>query len=262
MPDAVVLAGGPPDPAIAGAMVPKAFALLAGRPMVDYVLDALRGAGPIGRVLLVGPDPLPVRLAGGVDALVAERGSLLENVAAGLEATGGGGAVLVVAADLPLLTPQAVAAFLEAAGRIEGEAWYAVVRREDVTGAFPDVRKTFVRLREGTFTGGSVVLIGPAAFRRARPAIERAMRARKRPGDLARLFGARTLLRILTRRVTIAELERRAEAIAGIRARAVLCPHPELAIDVDRRETLDVLEARFLRRPRPVPAREGEFDAL
>jgi len=107
-----------------------------------------------------------------------------------------------------------------------------------------------------------VVLIGPAAFRRARPAIERAMRARKRPGDLARLFGARTLLRILTRRVTIAELERRAEAIAGIRARAVLCPHPELAIDVDRRETLDVLEARFLRRPRPVPAREGEFDAL
>src|SRR5579875_2762333 len=243
MPDAVVLAGGPPDPAIAGAMVPKAFALLAGRPMVDYVLDALRGAGPIGRVVLVVADPLPVRLAGGVDALVAERGSLLENVAAGLEATGGGGAVLVVAADLPLLTPQAVAAFLEAAGRIEGEAWYAVVRREDVTGAFPDVRKTFVRLREGTFTGGSVVLIGPAAFRRARPAIERAMRARKRPG-------------------TIAELERRAEAIAGIRARAVLCPHPELAIDVDRRETLDVLEARFLRRPRPVPAREGEFDAL
>src|SRR5579885_2006438 len=155
MPDAVVLAGGPPDPAIAGAMVPKAFALLAGRPMVDYVLDALRGAGPIGRVLLVGPDPLPVRLAGGVDALVAERGSLLENVAAGLEATGGGGAVLVVAADLPLLTPQAVAAFLEAAGRIEGEAWYAVVRREDVTGPSPTSGRPSCGCARGRSRGGA-----------------------------------------------------------------------------------------------------------
>lgn len=227
--------------------------------MVERVLDALRAVPAIGRVVVVGPDPLPRRVAQGADAVVADRGTLVDNVAAGLEAAGGDEPVLVVSADLPLLTPEAVTAFLDAASALEGDVFYAVVRHDEVARAFPGVRKTAVRLRDGTFTGGSVVLIRPEAFARARAVIARAAGARKRPWELAGLFGARTLLRVLTRRATVAELERRAWEITGVRARAVICPYPELAVDVDRRETAEAVRSRL---DVPGPAPGGELDPL
>jgi len=116
---------------------------------------------------------------------------------------------------------------------------------------FPDARKTFVRLRDGVFTGGSLVLMRPSAFATARPVIERAIRARKRPWDLARLFGPATVVALLTGRAEIGALEARVVRIAGIRARAVICHDPEIGLDVDRPEDLAAME-RYL------AARRGE----
>jgi GTP:adenosylcobinamide-phosphate guanylyltransferase len=256
MPDALVLAGGRPDPALPQGVPNKAFVPLCGRPMVEFVLRALRAASSISRIALVGPDPLPPSIAGLVDLPVAERGGLLDNVAAGLAAVGGAPRVLVLAADVPLLTPHAVDAFVDAASALDAEFVYGVVRRDDVLRAVPDLRKTFVRLREGTFTGGSLVLLEPHAFGRARPAIERAIRARKRPWDLARMFGARTLLGLATGGLRIPELEERATRLTGTRARALICSAPEIAIDVDTQATLvavSVLLADRLGMPAPHP---------
>ncbi len=236
--DAVVLAGGRPDPGLTGQALPKAFAPLRGRAMVEWVLDALRSTPRIGRITLVGPDPLPAAVAARADLSVRERGGLLENAAAGLAALAADGPVLVAAADIPLLTPRAVEAFLDAAASIDADVWYPAVPREDVERMYPGAAKTFVRFRDGAFTGGSVILLRPEAFHRARPHIEWAVRARKRPWELARLFGVATLVGLATGGLRIADAEARAERIAGIRARAVICRYPELAIDVDRLETL------------------------
>ncbi len=206
--------------------------------MVEYVLAALRAAPRIGRIAVVGPHPLPGRVAARVDLAVREQGDLLENVAAGLAALGGDDPVLAAAADIPLLTARAVTAFLDAAAALDGDVWYAAVPNEEVTRTFPDVPKTSVRLREGTFTGGNLVLLRPQAFVRARPLIEQAVDARKRPWELARLFGPATLVALAAGRLRIADLEERAARLAGVRARAVICRDPEIAIDVDRPETL------------------------
>jgi len=245
MPDALVLAGGQADPALAPGVPNKAFTPLAGRPMVEFVLRALRGASSVRRVALVGPLPLPPALAAYVDLAIEDRGALLDNVAAGLAALGGAGWVLAAGADIPLLTPRVVDAFVEAARAIDAEIVYGVVRREDVLREAPAIRKTFVRLREGTLTGGSLVLLDARAFTRARSAIDRAVRARKRPWDLARLFGPRTVFGLLTGTLRIPELEDRVARLAGVRARALVCPSPEIAIDVDSPESLVLVRLRL-----------------
>jgi GTP:adenosylcobinamide-phosphate guanylyltransferase len=245
MPDALVLAGGRPDPALPQGIPNKAFVPLCGRPMVEFVLGALRAASSIRRIALVGPDPLPSAVAGRVDLAVGDRGGLLDNVAAGLAAVGGGDRVLAVAADIPLLTPHAVDAFADAASALDAEIVYGVVRRDDVVRALPGVRKTFVRLREGTFTGGSLVLLDPGAFGRARVAIDRAIRARKRPWELARMLGVRTVLGLVTGTLEIATLEQRVAALTGIRARALICRASEIAIDVDTPAALAAVSARL-----------------
>ena len=248
--DAVVLAGGPADPALTGAALPKAFAPIGSSTMVQRVIAALRGAAQIRRVAVVGPDPMPPAVAAAATLTVPSAGGVLDNLAAGLDALGDSRAgaaapVLVAAADVPLLTAEAVAAFLREAQAASADAVYAIVPREVVARAAPGVRKTFVRLADGAFTGGGLVLLRPGAFARARPVIERAVRARKRPWELARLFGLGTLLGLATGRLRIAALERRAEAVAGLRARAVICRDAGVALDVDTPEMLAYVRRRL-----------------
>jgi len=225
--------------------------------MVEWVLAALRAVPRIGRIALVGPYPLPAPVAAQVDLAVPQQGGLLENAAAGLAALAGpafsvpSAAVLIAAADIPLLTPRAVDAFLDAAAPIDADVWYAAVPREDVERACPGAAKTFVRFREGTFTGGSLILIRPEAFHRARPLIARAVQARKRPWELARLAGVRMLVGLATGRLRIADAEQQVARIAGIRARAVICHHAEIAIDVDRPETLALIRGALDDRQAP-----------
>ena len=246
--DALVLAGGRPDPALPQGVPNKAFVPLCGQPMVEFVLQALRAATSIRRIALIGPDPLPGIIAAHADLTIGERGGLLDNVATGLAAVGGETPVLAAAADLPLLTPGTVDAFVEAATALGAEVVYGVVRQEDVRHELPQARKTFVRLREGTFTGGSLILLDSRAFARARPAIDRAVRARKRPWELARMFGLRTLLGLLTGTLRIPELERRAVHLTGVRARALICRTPEIALDVDTPEMLAAVGALLAER--------------
>jgi molybdopterin-guanine dinucleotide biosynthesis protein A len=245
MPDALVLAGGKADPALAGGVPNKAFTPIAGRPMVEFVLGALRAARSVRRVAIVAPLPIPPGVASSVDVAIGDRGTLLGNVDAGLSALEGTERVLAAAADIPLLTPGVVDAFVEAGLALDAAIVYGVVRREDVLREFPAIGKTFVRLREGTLTGGSLILLDPRAFARARDAIDRAVRARKRPWELARLLGLRTVLGLLTGTLRIPDLEERVGRLTGVRARALVCPSPEIAIDVDSPETLALVRWRL-----------------
>jgi molybdopterin-guanine dinucleotide biosynthesis protein A len=251
--DAVVLAGGPPDAALTGGALPKAFAAVGSSTMVERVIAALRGVPQIRRIAVVGPDPLPPAVAAAATLAVPAAGSLLDNLSAGLAALDEGGRdavpVLVAAADVPLLTAAAAAEFLRAAQAAGADAAYAVVPRAEVARAAPGVRKTFVRLADGEFTGGSLVLLLPGAFARARPVIERAVRARKRPWELARLFGLATLAGLATGRLRIAALERRAERLAGLRARAIVCRDAGVALDVDTPEMLAFVRRRLAAAP-------------
>ena len=242
MPDAIVLAGGRPDPVLAPGAPNKSFAPLLGRPMVEFVLAAIRAASSVRRIALVAPSPVSPAAAAYADALVAERGSVLENLSAGLASLEGSGKVLVLGADIPLLTPEMIDDFVGAAGAMDAEIVYAAVRREDAVRKFPRVRKTFVRLRDGALTGGSLILLEPEAYKRARPAIERAIRVRKQPWELARLFGMRAVIGLLTGTLRIAALERRAQALTGVRARALICSSPEVGMDVDTVEMLAVVQ--------------------
>jgi len=258
MPDALVLAGGRPDPALGEGIPNKAFLPLLGRPMVEFVLAALRQAASIRRIALVGPLPLPPAVAACVDVAVGEGGTMLDNVAAGLDALGGAGPVLAAGADIPLVTPRAVDAFVRAAQALDAEIVYGVVRREDVIREFPRARKTFVRLRDGTLTGGSLILIGPQAFARARPVIERAIRARKRPWELARMFGLGALVGLLAGTLRVDGLERRAAGLLGVRARALICASPEICMDIDTPAMLAVVLERMARDPRVLSPRGAE----
>ncbi len=230
--DAIVLAGGGAEPGLPPDLPNKAFLPVGGRPLLAHVLDALRASAAIARIAVAGPPDVRPWLPAGV-LHVPDSGSLMANVVAALRALGSEEPVLVVASDIPLLTPEALEEFLAACRASPADFHYAIVPREAMERVFPGAQKTYVTVADGTFTGGSLMLVRPQVIARVRPLVERLLAARKKPWLLAQAFGWSVVLKFASGRLTIAEMMDRVADLAGIAARAVIMQRPEVALDVD-----------------------------
>ena len=106
---------------------PKAFVALAGRPLLQWSVDALRAVPAIERIVVALPEGAPapagcIGVAGG-----AERS---HSVRAALAAAGEADVVLVQDAARPLLTPELASACLEA---LDDGCWDAAIAAAPVT---------------------------------------------------------------------------------------------------------------------------------
>lgn len=248
--NALVLGGGDPEDQFAAAHGAKVKALIpiATQPMGQWVLEALRLSGRVGRVAYVGP--ISGEMETLVDICVTDHGTLLGNLEAGLHALGSapGERVLIATADIPMLTPEMVAELLDQAPK--AALVYPIVRKEDCEAAYPEVKRTYTRLRDGTFTGGNLFLLDPALLQQFLPRLRAVFDARKSPLRLAAMIGPSALLGLLTGRLSIAQLEARVSAILGVPARAFITPHAAVGTDVDKESDL-ALAQLVLRRRQP-----------
>ncbi len=242
MPDAIVLAGGGPEPGLEPTVPNKGLLEIAGRPLVVHVGQALRAVPGISRIAVVGPEASIRALLPEV-VPVADGAGIMDNVVRAVQVLGSTEPVLVVASDIPLLTPAAVEAFLSACAQADADFHYAIVPQEVMLRRFPGARKTFVRMTDGTFTGGSVMRFNPAVIERVRTFVERLLAARKKPWLLAQVFGCSIVMKFASGRLSISEMEAKVTDLLGITARAVILPHPELALDVDvgKPENLEII---------------------
>lgn len=235
----MVLAGGDHlDPlAQAAGVASKALVPLNGKPMAAFVLSALEGSEAVSSIVYVGSGSSG--LSATARAVPAGSG-FAHSLALGLgaaQATSPGSAILVVTADVPWITPEAVDRFIRDAGGVD--LAYPVVSREASLAAFPTHKRTFVRLKQGHFTGGNLMLLEPRLIAPLLQLIDRIYRARKNPFALAGQIGPRTLLALLAGRADLVRLEQLASKRLGGEARAVLSEDACLAADVDGIEHLD-----------------------
>lgn len=244
---AVVLAGGTADAVAeqqAGAPN-KAFVTIGGVPLVTRVLTALRASPSVGRIVVVAParmrgDP-SIALA---DELRPDGPQITESMRNGLDGFTRNQDVLVVASDLPILTPAAVEDFIERARLLNADVVYGCVERSVHLARFPRVPHTWAHLRDGTFCGGGIISIKPRALVLLERFLERLGAARKDPIRLASLFGWDILARYALRQLTIARAEARASVLLGAPVRALISPYAETAVNVDR--VSDIALAREL----------------
>lgn len=277
--DAVVLAGARNDGPLADSADAEWEALIdvGGRPMAAWVLEALRDTGRVGRVAVVGPpeplsalaDPERGGVAGGDGfdlTFPGDAGGLLANLELGFRSLASERPVLVATGDIPLVTPEAVTDFLAACEAEEADVHYPIIRREDSEARYPGVVRTYVRLLDGEFTGGNVALVAPHVVTRHRAVFEQAVAMRKNPIGLARLFGLGLLLKMLLGRLRVRDVEARFVKAFGLKGRAVLCPHPEIGMDVDKPADLELIRRVWehkgaLKEPGPGAPGGGGSDA-
>jgi len=239
---AVVMAGDSDDCKVRpGSIVPnKALLPIDGRRMVDYVLDCYLAVEEIAGVGVIGPE---AAFKGLMDVtVIPQRESLIDNVKAAAAAFSEGW-LLLSSSDIPLITPEAIKDLL---ARCEGaDMYYPLVAKEDCQRAFPEMERTWVKLAEGEFTGGNIILIKASKVAFVADPAEAFFEARKSPVQLASLIGIPTLAKLFIHRLTLGELEKKMGKIFGITGKAVQTPYPEIGTDVDKESDYTIISARL-----------------
>ncbi len=243
MVDCVILAGGiNKDLDNSEEISNKALIKIDDKEMVRYVLEAYRQVEEIGRIALVGPvgDFAFLQEEFSVE-LVPESDSILQNLVEANRFLQTKNHLLISTADIPLLNPQAVKDFLEKCLPYDSDFYYPIVSKENCEKKFPGVKRTYVNLVEGTFTGGNVFLVNPAAIEPSVPVISRFIEYRKKPLKMVALLGSGFVFRVLTKKITIPLLEKRFSSLLNIKARAVISEYAEIGFDVDKTSDLELV---------------------
>lgn len=230
---ALVLAGsrGGIDPvAEAEGVAHKALALVAGKPILVRVLEALREAG-IERIAVATNAPA-------VRSLALTLGAEVIEAAAGPSASVAKAfgqlnvPLLVTTADHALLCAEWVRDFL---ADVPGDADAALLLapRETVERALPGSRRTWLRFADGEWSGCNLFLLATPAAEVAITTWQAVERDRKRPWRIAARLGPGTLVSYLTRRLPLQEAVARLGSRIGISARVVPARDGLAAVDVD-----------------------------
>lgn len=243
---AVILAGGEASPEFQQKSGVKKRCLVRHdeRTLLETAVDALRTSGVVDSIVVVGDVPPPE----GVQVRPEGTG-FVENLFRGLEACRAADMALVSTSDMPFIDGEVVKGFVEGARELDADLVYPIVPVELCRQAYPRLRRTSLALREGTFTGGNMVLLRPDVFLQRRRHIEAAYALRKSPFRIAMMLGPWVALSVglgVALRVGVAslpQLERAVSRMLHAEARALILEAPAIATDVDRVEDLEVLQS-------------------
>ena len=243
--DALILAGrrrGEADPLTGMDDVPhKALLVAGGKPLIRRVVEALAASQRISAITIASPEdvrePITLALAGiGGWRFADALGSPAETVAASINALAGDRGLLVTTCDHALLSGEMVQRFLAEARTADAAAAY--VERKAYENRFPGSRRTFIRLKDFSFSGANLFWFAGARAKGLADFWRRLETKRKNPAAMAREIGVFTALAYLTGQMTKEQLERTIRRKTKVDARLVPLPTAEAAIDVDKPEDL------------------------
>lgn len=239
---AVVLAGGK-KPGLNNSKIPVSEALITigNKYMVEYVVEALRGSKYIDRIVIAGPVKDLERIFGKkTGCLLIQNGDspVISFLNAMKSIIPYQGKILIVTADVPLVTPQAIDDFIETCSKEEGDLFYPIVSKESNEQKYPGVERTYITLKEGVFTGGNLFFLEADIVHKCAPVAEDLVRLRKKPLRLASYIGLTTLLRYILGMLSLRDVEKKVSEILGVKGSGIISSFPEVGIDVDKESDL------------------------
>lgn len=248
--DAVVLAGG--DGAVIDPAVRiKGLVPVAGKPMVEWVIDAMRAADNIVEIAVVVPTAENLgSWADKVDKLVVSDGAFIDNVLAGIDSFRNDRSVLVATGDLPALTPEAIDDYVSRSLEADAEFSYPLVPKDEMERQFPGSQRTYIKLVTGHITGGNMMLLSPQLVHRNRDIGQRLFETRKSPVKMARVIGIPFILKLVAGRLDPSDVENKMGELLGGTCAAIYTRHASIGADVDKPVDVIVTERVLYERGR------------
>jgi molybdopterin-guanine dinucleotide biosynthesis protein A len=246
--DAILLAGGKPnpeDPLYAESQgQSKALIDVAGKPMIQWQLDALSKAKLISNVVIIGINSVSNLSCEKPMTIIPDAGGWLENILAGMDhvrkTSPATTHALISSTDIPTVTHEILDWRIQAALESSADLNFAVVERSTMEARFPGSKRSFVRLQDVEVCGGdaNVANVNLVADNQL---WNRLFAARKSVRRQASFMGFDLLIRLLTRQLSLHQAEQKLSSRLGLKGRVVISPYAELAMDVDKPGQLEIV---------------------
>jgi len=242
---AVVLAGGKASSELQTATGESVRARIPfrGEPMVEWVVKALQGSPYVGRIAVVGDVPDDPRYTH------AEPGaSFLESVRQGVAGVGEADGYLLITADIPFITSEAINHFVTSAIDSRADFCYAIVKKDVCESEFPGLKRTCLKLKEGEFTGGNLAYVTAGFLRDNWSILEEAYGLRKHKFKLAARVGFWTLFRAALGQAlpytwSVGAAEKAVGRMLHANVCAIVSPYAGVGTDIDTVEHWQALNA-------------------
>ena len=250
--DVIIPAGGIPKPGNAlypfTQGKPKALVDIAGKPMIQWVLDAVSEAKSVGRVTVVGLDGRVELSCTKPLTLLPNQGSMIGNIRAGiesiLETDPNTEHVMTAASDIPLVTGEILDWFIAQTQMTYHELYMNMVTRQALEARFPGVKRRVDRVGDLELRGvADVSIFHPKIVMKRKGAADRFENARGNTWRQLNFIGFDTLLLLALRRLDLDSFTKRLSKKHGVDLHPIICPYAEIAMDVD-----DPLHLEIMRR--------------
>ena len=209
--DAIILAGGKTsqeDPLFElarGSL--KSMIPIAGKPMVQWVLDAISKSKLIDRVVLIGIDDISSLKCGKSLTPLPDAGSLIKNIQQGAaylqKVHPEESHVLSFSADIPGVTEEIIDHIAGEYQNSEFDIYYSVVEKETMEKRYPESRRTYFKFRDAEICGGDLNAYNKKVALDPDAVWVELIKMRKSPLKQAALIGLDTLLLLLLGRLTL-----------------------------------------------------------
>ena len=247
--DAIVIAGGIPQPEdplyVYSHGDAKALIDVAGKPMVQWVLDALSDAKSVDNIILIGLSAKNGLTCKKPIHYISNQGRMLANMVAGvnkaLELKKDTQYVLLVSSDIPAIKPEMVDWLVETCMQTKDDLYYGICPRDVMEKRFPNSKRTFTHLRDMDVCGADMNMTHVRMATEHLDMWEELIGNRKSPLKQARIIGFGTLFALFTRQLTLEDAIKRVCNRIGIQGRAIVWAHAEPCMDVDKPHQLELM---------------------
>ena len=249
---AVILAGGglsAEDPLREkmpeGVPANKAFLPVAGKPALQWVLDAISASDLIEGLIITGRTEEESWTSSKPLHFLPDQGSLTGNARAGLRLSSELAPelkhTLMSSGDIPLITTEMVTWAVQHSQSLDADLVYHVITQEAMEARFPGSNRTFVPLKDIRVCGGDLNVLANRIVDSHAGLWDRLAEARKSPFKQAAIFGPGVLIGLLLRRFDLNSLAGTLGKRLDLDARAVVCPYPEMGMDIDKPYQYDLV---------------------
>ena len=247
--DALVIAGGipqPDEPLYAYTRgEPKAMLDIHGKPIIQWVLDAISGASQVENVVVIGLAESSRLTCSKPVTYLPNQVGMIENIISGinqiLEIHPNATKFLLATSDIPGITSEMVDWEIEATQDVDVDLCYFVVKREVIEQRYPGSRRTFTRLTDAEVCGADLHVLHTSIASLDPEIYQRLIASRKNPLKQAAILGFDTLLFMLMHTITLDKAVDKITARLHITGRAMVSPYAEIAMDVDKPHQLEMM---------------------
>ncbi len=225
---------------------PKALLPIAGKTMLQWVLDALNGSKKITCIVLVGlPQSTDIQCSHPITFL-PDSGGIISNIQAGvdeiLRMDPSAEKALIVSSDIPAIKTEMVDWMIREVEEMDADLFYNVITRQVMENAFPGSKRTYIRFRDLEVCGGDLNALRLSFLTGGNAFFDKIINSRKNPLKQASLFGFDILASILLNRLSLSDVERKISERIHARGKTLLCPYAEIGMDVDKPNQFEMVQ--------------------